>query len=307
MHHLKSMGVIDWNDDTYNGKALKLSAGVQGFEVLDFASRYGLTAVVGHCPSVGVVGGYIQGGGHSSLSSKYGLAADQTLEFEVVAASGEYRKVSRDHDPDLFWALSGGGPGTFAVVLSVVVRAYADVPTTTADLTFTASNLSQETFLNGVRSVMAHIPALHDAGCASWDYFDKRVFTMDLLICPGLSQNEVEAVMGPMKATLFSLGIRFQSSMLSLARYSDGSRTDWGGKWQDVVGTYQAATWLIPRSHVLDPQKNAELVSAIMDIKDHGGVPGLQTFSPTKNVAPRTDNAVFPSWRETALLVWVML
>lgn len=297
----------DWSDNIYNGTALKLSAGVQGFEVLEFASQHGLTAVVGHCPSVGVAGGYIQGGGHSSLSSKYGLAADQTLEFEVIDASGQYRKASRNHNADLFWALSGGGPGTFAVVLSATVRTYLDLPTTVADLTFAASDISQESFLEGVRFFLAQVPTLHDAGCASWDYFDRTIFQMHLLVCPGLSQDEVEELISPIKAKLSILGLRFESSIKSLARYSDGARTNWGGKWQDIIGTYQAATWLISRSHVLDPDKISELVRAMLAIEDYGGIAGMQTFSPTEEVAPRTDNAVFPSWRQTALLVWVIL
>lgn len=301
------MEAIDWYDDSYRGKALKLAAGVQGCEVLDFASRYGLTAVVGHCPSVGVAGGYIQGGGHSSLTSKYGLAADQTLEFEVIDALGKYRVVNRGQNPDLFWALSGGGAGTFAVVLSVVIRAYPDLPTTAAELTFDSSEPSQENFLEGVRSVLAYFPVLHDAGCASWDYFNRTRYQMDLLICPGMYQYEVEALMRPLQKKLSSLGIRFRFNRKSLARYSDGYRTNWDGKWQDIIGTYQSATWLIPKSHVLDPEKNAELVRAMLSIQDHGGISGMQTFSPTEEVAPRTDNAVFPAWRQTAILVWVMM
>ena len=51
------------------------------------------------------------GGGHSPLSSIYGLAADQVLAMEVVLASGRFVTVTEESDPDLFWAIRGGGGG----------------------------------------------------------------------------------------------------------------------------------------------------------------------------------------------------
>lgn len=58
--------------------------------------------------TVGFVGGYIQGGGHSALSSLYGMAADQALEFEVITTDGRFVRASPSENKDLFWALSGG-------------------------------------------------------------------------------------------------------------------------------------------------------------------------------------------------------
>jgi len=58
--------------------------------------------------TAGYAGGYIQGGGHSVLSSMYGMAADQALEFEVITTSGKFVRASPRENPDLFWALSGG-------------------------------------------------------------------------------------------------------------------------------------------------------------------------------------------------------
>ena len=63
--------------------------------------------------TVGVAGGYFLGGGHSPLSSIYGLAADQVLAMEVVLASGRFVTVTEQSNPDLFWALRGGGGGKF--------------------------------------------------------------------------------------------------------------------------------------------------------------------------------------------------
>ena len=70
------------------------------------------------------VGGYLQGGGHSPLSRWKGLAADQVLEYDVVTADGQRQTVNACQNSDLFWALSGGGGGTYAIVLSAVIRTF---------------------------------------------------------------------------------------------------------------------------------------------------------------------------------------
>jgi FAD/FMN-containing dehydrogenase len=115
-HHLKDIKIIDYKSAAYTGKAIQVGAGVQGFEAVAAANASGLAVVTGECPTVGYAGGYTQGGGHSALASRYGLAADQTLEFEVVDGTGRLMTATRDKNPDMFWALSGGGGGTYGVV-----------------------------------------------------------------------------------------------------------------------------------------------------------------------------------------------
>lgn len=82
-----------------------MGAGIQGYEAIEAAQAQGLVAVGGECPTVGLAGGYTQGGGHSALSTSFGLGADQTLEWEVVTASGEVVTASRTQNVDLYWAL----------------------------------------------------------------------------------------------------------------------------------------------------------------------------------------------------------
>lgn len=78
--------------------------------------------------TVGVIGGYLQGGGHSPISRMFGMAADNVLEFTVVLlTTGEIVTANACTHPDLFWALRGGGGGTFAVVLSATMRTFPSV------------------------------------------------------------------------------------------------------------------------------------------------------------------------------------
>ena len=82
----------------------------------------------GGCTTVGVAG-LVQGGGFGSFSKAYGLAAASLLEAEIVTADGEIRIVNDAREPDLFWALKGGGGGTFGVVTRVTLATH-DLPKT---------------------------------------------------------------------------------------------------------------------------------------------------------------------------------
>lgn len=302
--------MLNWPDSskTYHGPAIRVGAGVQGAKLLHFASRHGLTAVTGDCPSVGVAGGYLQGGGHSWLSSRFGLAADQTLEFEVVDASGRYRRVSRDgEDHDLFWALSGGGAGAFAVVMSVTVRAYPDVPTATARLAFRGRDGREEVLRAAVGAFQAYLPRLHHSGCSANYYVRNDSFQMPLLVCYGVPAGVLEDLLDSLKFRLQTLGVEVQSGVASVDTYSQGARTGWGGAYEYPVGLVQAGTWLIPRAVVHDPERNAGVVDAMLRIQALGGQVGVQTMSPTRDVAAASDNSVFPGWRDAVLLVWVIL
>ena len=80
----------------------------------------------GGCTSVGVAG-LVQGGGFGSFSKRYGLAAASLLQADIVTADGVLRTVNARRDPDLFWALKGGGGGSFGVVTKLTLKTY-DLP-----------------------------------------------------------------------------------------------------------------------------------------------------------------------------------
>src|SRR4051812_3924549 len=83
-------------------------------------ARHGVTIPAGSCPTVGL-GGLVLGGGVGLASRAMGLTLDRVHSFDVVTADGQVRRVDAEHDPDLFWALRGGG-GSFAVVTTVRLR-----------------------------------------------------------------------------------------------------------------------------------------------------------------------------------------
>jgi FAD/FMN-containing dehydrogenase len=98
-------------------RTARIGAGVRWQAVLDAAAPYGLAAVCGSSPSVGVVG-FLTGGGHGPLVRTYGLSSDRVIAFELVTGDGALRRASQTENPDLYWGLAGG-KGMLGIVTAV--------------------------------------------------------------------------------------------------------------------------------------------------------------------------------------------
>ncbi len=104
--------------------AVTVDAGVRWVEAYDaVTTKAGRYVQGGGCCTVGV-GGLVQGGGFGSFSKNFGLAAAGLLEAEVVTADGKVRVANACTNPDLFWALKGGGGGTFGVVTRMTLATH---------------------------------------------------------------------------------------------------------------------------------------------------------------------------------------
>jgi FAD/FMN-containing dehydrogenase len=98
----------------------RVEAGVRSLELVEAAARHGLAPLAGSSPDVGVVG-YTLGGGLSWFGRKYGLATSSVRAIELVTADGRLIRADREHEPDLFWALRGGG-GSFGIVTALELQ-----------------------------------------------------------------------------------------------------------------------------------------------------------------------------------------
>jgi hypothetical protein len=105
-----------------DGGVARVEAGALAGAVAGAAGAHGLAPVMGLSPTVGVTG-LALAGGIGWLSRSHGLAANNIHALDVVLASGESRRVDADNEPDLFWALRGGG-GRSAIVTSLELRAH---------------------------------------------------------------------------------------------------------------------------------------------------------------------------------------
>jgi hypothetical protein len=103
-------------------RTARVEAGVVWLDVVHAAAAHGLAALAGSSPDVGVAG-YTLGGGLSFLGRKFGLAASNVTAIELVTADGQMVRADHEHEPDLFWALRGGG-GSFGVVTAIEFRLF---------------------------------------------------------------------------------------------------------------------------------------------------------------------------------------
>jgi FAD/FMN-containing dehydrogenase len=100
----------------------RVQAGTSWGEVAAAAARHGLAGLAGSSPTVGVVG-YSINGGLGWLARQYGLAANRILAADVVTAGGRLVRADREHHPDLFWAIRGGG-GSFGIITALEFALY---------------------------------------------------------------------------------------------------------------------------------------------------------------------------------------
>src|SRR4051812_32779933 len=141
-HNAKPLGALDdvvlARTDALQGVELdverriaRVRAGARWADVVPLASAAGLAALHGSTPDVSVAG-YALGGGVGWYARKLGLAANSIAAIELVTADGRLRRVDHDHEPDLFWALRGGGGNlglvtTLEVELHPIAEVYAGV------------------------------------------------------------------------------------------------------------------------------------------------------------------------------------
>jgi FAD/FMN-containing dehydrogenase len=130
-------GPIDWSRDALllktermqgieidpEARRARVAAGTLAKPLAEAAGEHGLAYLAGTSPDTGVLG-YTLGGGFSWMIRKYGFAANSILAAEIVTADGRHLRVDRDNEPDLFWAVRGGG-GNFGAVTSLELELYA--------------------------------------------------------------------------------------------------------------------------------------------------------------------------------------
>ncbi|KAK7749828.1 hypothetical protein SLS53_000409 [Cytospora paraplurivora] len=311
-HNLKDKTFIPaYNSSYYNGPAVKLGAGVQGGEAATFAHQNGGHRVVtGSCPTVGVVGGYTQGGGHSSLSGLYGLSADNVLEWEVITAAGERLVATPQENEDLYWALSGGGPGTYGVVVSMTTRVFPDAPVGAASYSFgitSTGNGSEDAYWDAVETFHAQMPPLLDQGVYTTYSVTNTSFDIIAIISPGHNQTGLDALMQPMLAAL--------ARQDGLSAQALGLKTSGADSLYDVLA---ADVWPVLEGASLVPVQGGRLITranldadlpgiiAAMRSITEGGTfylacTGINTSTAAAQaVGPVAGNAVLPAWRDTS-------
>ncbi|KAI4940790.1 hypothetical protein J4E91_011234 [Alternaria rosae] len=297
---LKNIAFGDWSDKHYTGPSVTVGAGVMGNELLEAVHKQGMSVVSGECATVGLAGGFTQGGGHSVLSTEFGLAADQTLSFEVVTAEGKMLTASATENTDLYWALSGGGGGTYAIVLSLTVRAYPAKQVGGAAMQLLASSTTPEKYAAATAKLIELLPAMIDAGAmVVFLVSTQYIVIKPVTVWDSTAAYVKDVVLAPYAKALTDLGIT-PPIVYSELSYRDHFDRYMGplprGAYE--VNRYQFGGRLIPRTVV--ENKTADLVKVYQELAAEGVLLAGSSAN-YKKPAGVANNGVLPAWRDAMI------
>jgi FAD/FMN-containing dehydrogenase len=155
----------------WTGSTISIGGGYTFTDVYPVAKANNVVVVGGGTPSVGALGGWMQGGGHGPASRQYGLGADQVLSAQVALVVGSIITANACQNQDIYYAIRGGGPGTYGVVLSTIVKAHPNVSVQVQHLAIGPLTTNTSTLLDAITTLYAAFPSLNDfgyAGYGSW-------------------------------------------------------------------------------------------------------------------------------------------
>ncbi|KAF5872124.1 putative fad binding domain protein [Botrytis fragariae] len=293
-------------DFPYTGPAFTSGSGVVGVDIMKAASEQGMVVVGGEARDVGVLGGYIQGGGHGPMTSVYGLAADQVISARIITADGRFVTASSTENTDLFWALRGGGPASWGVATSLTIKAYPTTPVTVVTFTFASGgNVTDDAFWLGVRAYWESFITFNNAGIYSYFFvFPPAAFGVDYFImspfwAPNHTQAETEALLAPWFGKLTALGIDFTPVYNTYDTLYEG----WDASFaQETVGSDDAIVG--SRLFLQEYLEDEATFNATFDAwsgSSRNNASLLVGFNINAPNVAGVDNAVLPAWRKTTL------
>ncbi|KAJ4411337.1 hypothetical protein N0V82_009026 [Gnomoniopsis sp. IMI 355080] len=307
-HNLKDTQYYpNFTTTTYSGAAFKLGAGIQGNELYEACHEHGVTCIGGEGRTVGMMGGFTQGGGHSPLSSLYGLGADQALAFEVVTADGRFLTASEDENDDLFWALRGGGGGTFGVVTSAIVKAYPKLPCATLSFTIERTrNVTEEMFWGAAKAYWDGFVKWTDAGTYSYFYMypagavglTADTWLMMPWFAPNVTQIQLEELVAPLFANFSSLGLTVMPTYAEYDNFYDAWNTAFPLEFWGINVGRQAGRFFPYENWANDTINNASFEAVKSVFLDGAYIYGFH-MAPGGPLVTYPENAVNPAWRQT--------
>jgi len=198
-HEMRDIAVHDAFTPAGGGQpvpAVTVAAGTRWLEAYRALAAHGRYVQGGGCVTVGAAGGFTQGGGFGSFSKRYGTAAGNVLEAEVVTADGEIVVASASQHPDLFWALRGGGGGTFGVVSALTFRTYP-MPQTMSAAVGTIRSSGAEDYRRLLDALIRLFPDLAAQGWGEQVRLGPDNVLEFFMVAPDLGEGDADAVWQP--------------------------------------------------------------------------------------------------------------
>ena len=266
--------------------AFTFAAGVQWFEAYEAAKQHDRVIVGGFSArgSVGAAGGWVLGGGHSAMAPNYGLGmsnspqcptrsyphdfagVDNVLEMTIVTADGNHVVANSYSNPDLFWALRGGGGGTWGVITSVTYRTHPSTPFSAAFLLFNSTNPASTQ--NLLTEIIRLTPSLIEHGYGG--YGSGSVDQMQFFVLsPNVTGEETQATFIPLFDFAHSQeGLQIQNYTVVFEDFWKFYDPIWNTDGQ-VGSASEISSWLLPEE-VVKTDKPEQLAAELLKTSGFG-------------------------------------
>ncbi|KAJ8133219.1 hypothetical protein O1611_g404 [Lasiodiplodia mahajangana] len=321
-HNMKSVEYVDSFEPTCTAdatttyqplsgsqKAFTVGAGIQDGEIYHAAAELNLAVVGGGSSDVGLVG-WSTGGGHGWLTSEFGMGADSIIQAEVVLPSGDLVVANECQHSDLFWALRGGGGGTFGVITKLTVKAHPMPRTTTWTFSVTKATDDTSAWWTLLARIHAELPALKAGGFQGYysitgppatpgltfggrfNIYNKPNGTMESLIKPVLSLLKEAS-----DTATYSSSIAWYATWIEFFDAIDGEDN------AAAPGGAATTSRLLPATSLTQNPEYLAEVLALISPEDDPTVGLLNTAISGCLIASTTpvDNALNPAWREATI------
>ena len=223
-------------------------------------------------------------------------AADHALSFEILTASGDFVTANATSNPDLFWALKGGGGSTFGIVLSVTVKTFPEVPSASIILNINSTHTNDTSlFYKGVA-------ALHDLSnhwvdhgmTVYYELMDNR-FHVQPILGPNMTAEQIQDIAKPMFDKLDAEGVPYSTSTKEFATFFD--------LYIDIFEDEAAGSSSLVGGRIFTKrditEHAADIITAYQTTLENGSIIIGHIVGPGYG-APKVDNAIHPKWREAS-------
>ena len=257
-------------------------------------------------------GGWGQNGGYGPFTAQYGLGVDQWLEAKIVTPDGELRVANDISNPELFWAIRGGGGSTFGVVVEATWKLHAKTPvlgfhwyinsTLPANITDPATGRTQTS--EAMAYLFSQLPGVHSLGNVSAYFYVQDDHIRCHAIHTGERANvaDANAIWGPILNKMQSIPgmTAFQSKHFLFNGYEDFFNTTYGPA--ENLGP--------PTSHGIVPFDSHLLSAAHLQSKNltyalrgTAGSMGVLMTTPGMTQGDGKNTAANPGWRNATVFL----
>jgi FAD/FMN-containing dehydrogenase len=234
----------------------------------------------------------------------HSVAADTALSFDVVTADGKFKTANAVENKDLFWALKGGGPGDFAVVLSATFKTWNDLPSAGAYMFMNFTMISDpDVYWEGIRIFHDHASRMTSAGLYVYFELGELILRVLPFVAINKSQKELDLLTKPLLDELKAADVPFEYASSEYPTFFDLYMT----MFEDEEPKHSlTGGWTFTHEDV--EESNDEIVAALRkavnpreDLMGQGFLVGH--FFDAGHTVSKPDSSTHPAFRRSVNLI----